>query len=974
MRFLITLILILINISVIFSQITGKVQNLKGEDLPYASIFLKKSGIGTTSNETGEYQLKFPKQFNFPFIDTLITSYIGYKDYKKPIYIKKGTRIINITLSGVVNELNEFVVKGLTYYPPEKLIKLAIKNTKKNYNNDYSLSKGFYRELVKEKDQWIVLNEAVIQLKYAPYPQKGFLSKAFRAYYNYDNLPYNMGFSSLFRHMHRFPSFIPINKDQINMVNSRFSFNFSKYGKEVSPVGGAGDLVALDKIKYRYDFFDPKLIEQYNYKLVNEEYFNGEKCYVIDFYPKKNYQRRIFQPINKKMKYPIYLGRILIAEKTFAVVKFQYQYAHHVDFSIYRGGYGIPNFLKVSVSYKKSNNQWMLNEVKTEQRKEEKIGKLKTTYTCLRSLKLDEPKKKKVIFTRDSIAFITKSIKSRNFYNKYDKLFWNTYEDSFAYPKLTKEVIKDLESTTPLEKQFLSLNIPIDSIVHPIAQEIYCQYEYHSDTIQDNYNWLRQKSNEGVMNYLKKENTYYNDVVFKLNDSIKGFYFRYNRTFKLLEENHKITKPNYFIVNNLKYRYKQAKNGNIGLYKFVNDTVDELIFDKTKAGEGKVNFWIESIQLNNKGQLAFTYTEKGDITKTLIIRNFGLENSIHEIQDVYRFLWLNDSTILYTKTDATKRSYQLRVSCLNTKTDSLIYEEKDKTFDISIKKSTSGDYIFVFAESMNEREYYYIDYNKNNIILNTITKRLSSHNYTIDHKSGSLFYAISNKTKEKYEIVQFPIDNPILNNWKTIYTTPNPIEDFYITKDYIAVQEYNKNTLELKYINKVTKKANPIAFEDKIFSFYFNKRNLDTSNIIQIDYDSPKTAYITYDIDLETENKKIVEQEVFTFDKKTYKVESISSPSSDSIQIPITLFYDEDVINDSIVGIILKSYGAYGAKYYPEFSAEDKVYVDKGFIIAYAHVRGGGELGETWYKAGKLLNKINTFEDYVLCQILNQKI
>jgi protease II len=968
MRLILLSLLILGNLYSSFSQeITGTIKNTNGEPLPDASIYLLDSKVGTTSNKKGGFHLKILKEIIYPKLDTIVVSYVGYDTYKKAVNLKIVNQKNHIILENSLTQLKEFEVKVLTPYSPEKIIKLAIKKTKKNYSQDYTLSNGFYRELIKEEENWIELNEAAIQLKYVSYPQKGFLNQAFHAYYKYDHLPWNRSPSSPFINMLRFTSFLPLHKDQVYLVSSRISLNHGKYGKEVSPVGGPGDLVALDKIKYRYDFFDPKLMKQYTYKLRREAYYNGEKCYVVDFHPNKSNKKRIFQSLSKKMKYPIYSGRIYIAAKTFAVVHFQFQLSKNIDLSIYigSGGYGIPDFIKVSVDYKKYAGRWMLNTVNTEQRKNKLIGNKEVSYTCLRTLKLEEPQEKKVTFNTDSIAYLTKSIQLRYFYNKYNEEFWGKYEKTKSYPPLSKKIKADLEKTTPLAKQFLSLNLPVDSVKFPIAKKVAHQHIYPIDTLLDNYHWLSNKDSAAVLNYLKAENTYYNDVIFKLSDSIKGFYFRYNNTFKPYVDTTKT--GNYFTLNNLKCRYKKAENGNVGLYNVLNDNTDELILDRTQAGKGKVNFWIENTQLNTKQQFAYTYSERGAITKTLVVSAFGSNHPIDSISNVYEFTWLTDTTILYTKTDAAGRSLELRAYDLNTKTNSLLYEEKDQTFDVSIKRATSGSYIFIVVENMDEREYYYINYNENRITLNPIVKRLENHNYIIDHKQGHKFYGITNKTKGKFEIVEFPVNQPSIENWKTLYATTNPIEDFYITKDYIAIQEYDKTTLSLKYVHKATKKVSQMEFSDEIFSFYFNKRKSDTSNTLQIDYESPKTAYTTYIIDLATAHKAITAQEVFKFDKKTYKVEVSTALSKDTIKIPITLFYDEALIKDGVKGIILKSYGAYGAKYYPEFSRADKMYVDGGFIIAFAHIRGGGELGEEWYKSGKLFNKVNTFEDYVAC-------
>jgi oligopeptidase B len=965
MKFIFSFLLLLECFFSCFSQeLNGEIKNSKGEKMPYASVYLLNLKIGTYSNQSGAFQLKTPKYFNYPKLDTLVISYVGYEIFKTPVYLTNENQELSIILKNSLNELKEFVVEALPSYPPEEIIKLAIKKTKNNYYRNYTVTNGFYRELVKENDEWIVLNEAAIQLKYAPYPQKGFIHSAFKAYYSYDYLPNMRRLGTNFYHMVRFPSYVPIEEDQVKIISSRVSINNTKYGNETSPVGGPADLVALDKIKYLYDFFDPKLIKQYNYKLFSEDFYKGELCYIIDFFPKQKYVTRVFQPFNKKMLYPIYIGRIYISAKTFAVVNFQCQLSNSIDLSIYKDdAIGIPDFLKINVEYKKHNDKWILSSVETEQRKNKTIGKETVSYMCLRSLNLEKPKIEKAEFNRDSIAYITKSATLRYFNNKYDEDFWSSYQHSSSYLKLPKFIVADLEKTMPLKKQFLSLNIPIDSIVKPFAKTQEFKHVYTADTLHDPYNWLSEKENPEVISYLNEENNYFNDVIFKLSDNIKGFYFNYNNIFKPKTDT--VETIHYQTINGIKCRYKQNEIGNTGFYKLIDGDADELLIDITEASEGKPNFWIESLQFSENGKFAYAYSEKGAISNTLVITDKEPEKAI-KIINIYDFGWLNDSILIYTQTDVAHRSYQLKSYNLNSKSSAFLYEEPDHTFDLAIKKSTSEKYFFMVAESKDEKEYHQISYQENKIALTPVVKRSKNHSYDIDHKEGIYFFGITNKNKGSYEVVKLPADNPAIENWKTIYVTSNPIEDFYITEDFIAVQEYNKTTLQLKCINTNSKKVKEMKFEEELFSFSFQKSKQDNSNKITIEYESPKTPYITYVIDLNDDSRKIVEKEEFMITRNNYKIEVVNA-FTEKIKIPITLFYDAESIKDSLKGIILKAYGAYGAKYYPAFDAEDKIYADLGFIIAFAHVRGGGEFGESWYKEGKLLNKINTFEDYISC-------
>lgn len=949
-----------------FSQeISGVLSNKEGETVPFGTIYLKNLKNSCRSDINGVFVLDL-KGVQMPLSDSIIISYIGYETFKQAVYITNENTILNIILTQSIKELDEVKVIALKFYPPIEIVKKAIEFQKDNYIQDYTISRGFYRETVKEEDKWILLNEAVIDLKYSPYPQKKFQNRALHVgYYKYDKLPWNLSVHSVFRHLYRYIGFIPIDRDQVKIVSSRVSLNQTVNGIEASPVGGPGDLIALDKLKYLYDFLDPKIMDQYTYKSKGQMNYNGELCYIIDFYPKEKVVQSISIGENEKMQFPIFLGRIYISGKTFAILNMEFELADNLNFrATFSNVAETPFFLKCKVEYKQFNGKWMINSIETEQRRSELSGRKKVNYTCFRSLKLEEPKYEKVRFNKDSIAYITKSFQLRYFDNKYNVNFWKEYEKTSNYPAIPKDILFDLEKEASLENQFLSLNLPIDSISKPKADKINFQQIYLTDTLSNPYKWLSEKGSIKTLEYIKKENSYYDAVLYKINDSVKGFHYRYNNMY---EESDlpKSTSVRVYTENNVNYSYKQSNNGHTCIYKIVNDSIEELILDLTNLSANKINFSRFELKFSNKGQLAYVYSEKGGYSKTLIINDSDKDDTLLFIKDFY---WFNDSTIVYTKYDETNRAFQLRSFALHDKLDNILYEEKDNRFNVRLEASTSGEYLFFISGNLEQDEYSYITSKNKQIALIPITKRKDNHAYTIDHKIGELFYVSTNKSIGKYEIAEISIEKPNIENWKTIYSTKNPIEDFYITKDYIVVKEYNTTSNSLICIKLSNNRVKEIPFDENIYSVYIDKNSTDSTNIISVEYNSPQTPYINYKINLEYLTKTIVEKVGLTNNTQcTSKV--IYAIANDKTKIPISIFFDESKINDStkFKGIILKSYGAYGFRESPDFNGEDKVYVDLGFIVAFAHVRGGGEFGSDWHDQGKLLNKINTFEDYITC-------
>ena len=192
-----------------------------------------------------------------------------------------------------------------------------------------------------------------------------------------------------------------------------------------------------------------------------------------------------------------------------------------------------------------------------------------------------------------------------------------------------------------------------------------------------------------------------------------------------------------------------------------------------------------------------------------------------------------------------------------------------------------------------------------------------------------------------------------------------------ILKDYICIKLFNKFTNELKIVSVSSRKIKHIDFQEEIYGFdFYRSEDLTKLNSIDIIYNSPISAGTHFEYNTETNSKLELEKIIIERDS-LYKTEIIYATSSELTKIPIRLFYNKMFLSSNIKpkGVILKTYGAYGYRENADFNQEDAVYASMGFVIAYAYVRGGGELGDDWYSQGRFLNKLNTFEDYKVCAI-----
>lgn len=350
------------------NTISGKVMSYDKQPLQYANVYLQNNHSFTTSDAQGGFTLKI-KTDNLVY-DTLVISFIGFQTEKIPVNLKNSAlELKSITLNNNINNLPEFSVVA----PPS--VKTIMRNARRNIKNNYSRKAmnmdGFNRETMYENDKCIELNEAIIQVDYSKYPMKYGLRKSFRSFWNNMETSKSVNaYGNVFFYSQYFPYFISP-QDHIYVLESRISLNQSQFGQEPSPYGGPTDLIALDNVKYQYDFLDKKNEDDYDYAFKQHQIVAGILCYEISFRPKSTSNTQVFHSYNKKSEYPIYAGRIFISADDYAVVKFEGQTAVSADFSEYnseKSGFKYPDILEFTVDYlKDEDGQYTVNHVHLEQ-------------------------------------------------------------------------------------------------------------------------------------------------------------------------------------------------------------------------------------------------------------------------------------------------------------------------------------------------------------------------------------------------------------------------------------------------------------------------------------------------------------------------------------------------------------------------------------------------------------------------------
>jgi len=961
MKNLLYALFLLINLSA-YSQyiITGKITDAANEALPYASVYLQKSYIGASADENGAYTLEREDKGNFNKLDTLVVSYIGFKEQRLPVYFGTNKQLKLDVKMYSSDELLEEITITTTNYSPEEIIKRAVKNIKKNYVQENMVSDGFYRELLTEDNKCIELNEAVIKVNYESYPQKNIIKKGFNKYWSKGRENPDGVIANVFYTAQNFIYFVAP-KDEVAIVSSRVSNNLSKSGLEVAPAKGPAGLLTFDKVKFQYDFLDPKLFNKYNYKLVGKDYIDNELCYVLSFYPKKEKLKRVHQPINKKMKFALFTGRIYISAKEYAVLSFKYQLSDLVDFRVYNNSQLFSDNGVYEVKYKKTGNKYRLDRVVSNQRNILEVNKRSVLYTCERTLQLNNTVTTKELkkMPNNQVLDIMYMSSLRYFSNTYDSAFWNTFKKTKNYPELNKHDQSDLEKHTPLAKQFEYQNITIDSLPIPkVTKKEYIHVYTNGTKIKDDYHWLSKEKDTNTINYLRKENSYSHDVLHRLKNYNKLYSFSdiYKKDTTALK-----TKKDKEVGD---YYWEQDELGDQIYYKVLPNSQKERIFNRTNATKGVLNYRRRNFEVK-KQYVVYNYTKNSGLLGTLIAKPIGSDKVVDSIANVSNFISIDDSKILYIKQDATGREFKVFLHNLGDKeiNDELLFWEEEETFGLAMKKTVSKTHLVLVSQSKSENENYIIDLDKQLFEFKSVSKRKKDRYYIVEQFTEGPFYTLVKGAENK--IVRIPVGSTSDSDWQTMYTTKNVLQDLSVTKDYIAVAEDEKTRLKLKYFKKKQpSKVKEFSFKERYNFFDFGKSE---GNTINVNYETPLLPFSERKLNIETEEEEIISEIELNENrsKEGFVTKLEWAKAKDGTEIPITLFYNKYSIRKNSKGVYVKAYGAYRGVKYGSFSANELLLAQQGFIVAYIHTRGHETLGQDWYNQGRLLNKKNTFEDYI---------
>ena len=515
-----------------------------------------------------------------------------------------------------------------------------------------------------------------------------------------------------------------------------------------------------------------------------------------------------------------------------------------------------------------------------------------------------------------------------------------------------------------------------DKVQPPVAKIVPKTLEKHGDKRIDNYYWLNERENPEVIDYLNKENEYYQKSTAHTKQLQDDLFLEMKGRIKEDDSSVPYFYNGYYYIT----RYETGKDYPIYSRKKGSlEAKEEILFDCNEMAKGHSYFNLGGLNISEDNKWAAfgvdlvsrrQYTIQIKNLETGEILPVKLENTTGGST------WAGDNkTLFYTRKDAqTLRSDKIYKHTLGTdaSADTMVFHEKDDTFGTFVYKEKSKKYLVIGSSSTLTSEYQILEAKNPNGEFRIFQKRTRGLEYSISHY-GDSFYIVTNKDKAtNFKLMKTAETATSAENWKDLIGHRKDVllEGIEIFKDYLVVEERSNGLNKIQIRPWNGKGEYYLPFSSETYTAY-TTTNVDfDTEILRYGYQSMATPSSVIDFNMRTQEKKVLkEQEVLggKFDKNNYIEERIWATATDGTKVPISIVYKKGIKKDGKNPLLLYAYGSYGATMDPYFSSTRLSLLDRGFIYAIAHIRGGEDLGREWYENGKLLKKINTFTDFIDC-------
>ena len=503
----------------------------------------------------------------------------------------------------------------------------------------------------------------------------------------------------------------------------------------------------------------------------------------------------------------------------------------------------------------------------------------------------------------------------------------------------------------------------------PRAQRLPRTTPLHGRTLVDDYHWLREKDDPRVRAYLEAENEYtaavmrpteqfqdalYHEMLARIKETDMGVPYRYGAY-------------EYYS------RTQQGQDYPIYCRRPLSDrTVEQIMLDLNALAQGHEFLSLGALSVSQNAKLlAYSLDFTGFREFTLSVKDLDSGTLLPErIEHVRSIAWANDSaTLFYAVEDDAKRAYRLYRHRLGSAEHTLVYEEPDARFSIGVQRSRSRGYIFLGAHSATASEVRLISADAPLAPFKVVAARAPDHEYDVDHR-GDLLYIVTNDRGRNFRLVTAPVSAPEPANWTEMIPHREEVmlEDIDLFVRHAVVHERVGGFPRMRVLSFVTAQEHDIEMPEPVYSAFATGNAEFDTDVFRFSYESLVTQGSVFDYDLNTRSRTLLKQEEILggYDPSRMRSELLYAAAADGARIPISLVYRRDLHEDTKPQpLLLTGYGAYGFASDVHFSSSRLSLLDRGAVYAVAHVRGGGEMGKKWHDQGRMLNKKNTFTDFI---------
>jgi oligopeptidase B len=507
-----------------------------------------------------------------------------------------------------------------------------------------------------------------------------------------------------------------------------------------------------------------------------------------------------------------------------------------------------------------------------------------------------------------------------------------------------------------------------------MVKKIPTKLEKHGHVQVDDYYWLRERENPEVIKYLTEENDYAAKEMAHTRAFEEKLFAEIKGRFKQTDMSVPYKREDYFYYT----RYEEGKE--YPIYARKRDSLDapeEIMLNANTLAEGHEFFSIGGSAVSaGQDVLAYAVDTQGRRIYTVYLKDLTTGEMLPDVlvNVTENLTWANDNkTLFYGKQDETTlRQYQIYRHILGTDPaqDQLVYQEDDETFVAYIFKTKSKKFLMIVASHTNSQEYRYLEADQPFGDFKIFLPREREHEYHVDHFQDR-FIIRTNHQAKNFRLMWTPLEKPGRENWQEIIAHRNDVYvgDFDLFQEYLVVEERARGLTQIRVMPWAGGAGYYLEFDEPAYRANLNVNLQFDTSMLRFEYTSMKTPLSIYDYNMAARSKTLLKREEVLggFDPENYAIERLYAPATDGTLIPLSILYRKGLNKDGGNPLLLYGYGAYGLSIDASFASPRLSLVDRGFVFAIAHVRGGQEMGRQWYEDGKLLKKKNTFTDFVAC-------